>query len=101
MGNIAINEMAAKKWRDDAMEHYVGEVTEDILNVALATTPYDTGYMHDHHYVIRLKRGEFLIFVDTHYSLFVHEGTRHNRPQRWLTHAADVVGQRGHIKGVA
>lgn len=69
------------------------ELTAELKRVAQRECPVDTGYMRDHHFIKYLGAGLwiFVLYVDADYALFVHDGTRRNRANRWLSRSLDIV----------
>jgi HK97 gp10 family phage protein len=91
---VKFDDVKMRDLTNDAKDYYAGEVAKDIMEIALARTPFDTGYLHDNHKIIRFALGVYLIVADTGYSWFVHQGTSRQRPQPWLTDAVDNYAQR-------
>lgn len=97
MGEIKIDGAAAKEFGLECADRAAADVTQDILEVALETTPYDKGLLHDMHKIIHIRPGEYVILADTFYSIYVHDGTRNHRPQPWLVDSIDRVAARGRV----
>lgn len=59
--------------------------------------PVQTGRLRREHKVVYLGGSEHAVIADTFYALWVHEGQRGRRANRWLNRATDAVHGRSSV----
>lgn len=91
---LTIDPNEARRLSGLASFNHGRQVMRDLKDVAQRECPVDTGHMKRQHSVVYLGNGIWVLFVDTDYALFVHDGTRRNRANRWLSRALDIIVMR-------
>jgi hypothetical protein len=83
MAKFILNQSGIDKIQN-ALDKTISEQSNLILKETLLVTPMKTGKLRTSGIVQKIKEYAYRVIFTAPYSLFVHEGSRHNRPTKFL-----------------